>query len=103
MNATAPTTKKSDATATSGTMSAPVTGRIRLVFVVTDGPPTSARALRRNYRRSATSFRGTGTFTGGRYRPRDCRAVQSFGAGAVTRLPASVRNTRPTTRGAVGS
>lgn len=42
MNATAPTTRKSEATATSGTMSAPVTGRIRLVFVATDGREETA-------------------------------------------------------------
>ena len=41
MSATAPTTTKSDATATSGTMSAPVTGRISLDLT---GPPgTGAR------------------------------------------------------------
>ena len=37
MNATAPTIRKSDATAASGTMSAPVTGRITLVLVAADG------------------------------------------------------------------
>jgi hypothetical protein len=37
MSATAPTTRKSDATATSGTMSAPVTGRISLDLRAGDG------------------------------------------------------------------